>query len=120
MTKQNWQERFDEKFGMFNLNDTAVYNGRTYRAADFVKDFLSQELSQAKQEGFQSGVEKARGVAESKKKAFQFVTKDGLIVEETASKLEGMELAGYMIASSVNQTLSDLNAELEKLLEDKK
>ncbi len=43
-TQPEWAEEFDEKFGNYNLTSEARYQGKLYKAKDFVKDFIRDTL----------------------------------------------------------------------------
>lgn len=55
--KENKLKEFDEKFSMFNLNDSAEYNGRIWFAKDLLASFLSQAMDDIQNATIEAGQE---------------------------------------------------------------
>ena len=52
MTKKEpkWSDEFDEKFSQMDLSTESIFRGNIYRAKDFLKDFISAQIRQARQQ----------------------------------------------------------------------
>jgi len=42
---EEWEIEFEERFGTYNLNDQSEYAGHTWKAKDFLKDFIRSTIT---------------------------------------------------------------------------
>ena len=78
---------FDEKFGNYDLNTSAMYRGKEWKARDIVKDWLTQALTEVAEEAKREETKKTENATERVRREALSILKKMLSNEASSSEM---------------------------------